>query len=110
MKTEKNEGKSRKNHKPRGGVKVRSVLGHVKMHSFHDYLLYDSRDCRGGGYDYKFNHIVVLVLSSHQPSSVQSTPFAIPVLRTTGEFLGSWPTTEISCTRTCGRPLSSSIL
>ena len=31
MKTLKNEGKSRKNYKPRGGVKVRSLLGPFKL-------------------------------------------------------------------------------
>ena len=70
----KNEGKSRKNYKARGGVKVQSILhsqgllnscqivqwdpqnvkrnspqknfgmGYVKMHGFHGNLLYDSRD------------------------------------------------------------------
>ena len=73
----KNEGKLRKNYKPRGGVKVRSILhslGHFnscqivqwdpqnvkrrtpqkkfgmgeKMHGFHGNLLYDSRDCGVG--------------------------------------------------------------
>ena len=40
---------------------------------------------------------------------VQSSlrPFAILVLHITGEFLGSWPTTEISYTRKGGRPFSS---
>ena len=70
----KNEGKSRKNYKPRGGVKVRSILrsygllnscqivqwdpqnvkrsfpqkkigmGYKKMHGFHGNLLYNSRN------------------------------------------------------------------
>ena len=70
----KNEGKSRKNYKPRGGFIVRSILhslgllnscqivqwdpqnvkgsppqkklgiGYVKMNGFHGNLLYDSRD------------------------------------------------------------------
>ena len=74
MKTLKNEGKSHKNYKPRGGVKVRPILhsygllnsckivqwdpqnvkgsspqkklgmGYVKMHGFHGNLLYDTQD------------------------------------------------------------------
>ena len=90
----KNEGKSRKNYKPRGGVKVLSILhssgllnscqivqwdpqnvklgmGYVKMHGFHGNRLYDTRDWGGGGVGLQIQSYLGFYLSWRTKISVK---------------------------------------